>query len=345
MDGYAVRDDDLQSPPASLAVVGVSSPGAAWDGPVTPGTCARIFTGAQVPAGADRVIIQERVRRQGDVAIVDQQPGADRFIRRCASDFGVGDELLAGGRLLDPRALVAAAAADAAEVEVFRRPSLRILSTGDELAEPGSAREIAGAIPDSVSLGVAALAEDWGARCAGHSRMADELATMQASAAEAIQGTDVVVVTGGASVGEKDFAKAMFEPLGLQLIFSKVSIKPGKPAWLGRVRGCFIMGLPGNPTSAMVTARLLLAPLLALLQGRSLDAALSWNSGTLGSSLPPCGDRETFHRGVLRNGIVDLLPNQDSGAQRALAEATILMRQRAHSPALASGEMVDTLDF
>ena len=345
MDGYAVRDGDLHSFPARLDVVGVSSPAAGWNGMIGPGTCVRIFTGAPIPAGADRAIMQELVHREGSIALVDAQPGADRFVRCQGSDFAAGDELLAAGRWLDPRALVAAAAADVAELEVFRRPSVRILSTGDELAEPGFAMERAGAIPDSVSFGVAALAEQWGAKCTGTTRLADQLAPMEAAAAEATHDADVVVVTGGASVGEKDFARAMFEPLDLEIIFSKLSIKPGKPAWFGRVGDCFVVGLPGNPTSALVTARLLLAPLLARLQGRQVEAALSWKSRPLNSLLLPCGDRETFHRGIVHDGLVRVLPDQDSGAQRALAEADVLVRQRAHSPALSPGEMVETLAF
>ena len=143
------------------------------------------------------------------------------------------------------------------------RPRLHILSTGDELAEPGTARERADAMPESVSFGVAALAQELGAECVGRTRVRDDLPRMEDVARAAIDDADLVVVTGGASVGEKDFAKTMFEPLGLELVFSKVSIKPGKPVWLGRVGQTLVMGLPGNPTSALVTARLLLAPLLA----------------------------------------------------------------------------------
>jgi molybdopterin molybdotransferase len=345
MDGYAVREEDLGRLPARLRVVGVSSPGAGWSGTVAPGTCARIFTGAPVPAGADRVIIQENVRRDGEVAVVDEHSGVEPYIRQRGSDFAVGDELLPAGRILDPRALVAAAAADVGELEVYRQPRLHILSTGDELAEPGSARETVEAIPDSVTFGVAALAEQWGARCVGRSRLRDDLASMQSSAFEVVQGADVIVVTGGASVGEKDFAKAMFEPLGLQLIFSKVAIKPGKPAWLGRADRCLVVGLPGNPTSAMVTARLMLTPLLSLLGGRELEGALDWTPLPLASPLQSCGARETFHRASLRSGTVEVLSFQDSGAQKALADADVLVRQAAHSPAVPAGAMVEIIAF
>ena len=167
MDGYAIREEDLERLPALLQLAGGSFAGSGWEGSVEPGTCVRIFTGAPVPRSADRVVIQENVRTSGNAAIIDEHPGAARHIRMRASDFAAGDELLAAGRLLDPRALVAAAAADLAKLEVCRRPRVAILSTGDELAEPGTARERADAIPESISFGAAALAAQWGAQCIG----------------------------------------------------------------------------------------------------------------------------------------------------------------------------------
>jgi len=168
---------------------------------------------------------------------------------------------------------------------------------------------------------------------------------MQAAAESALEQADLIVVTGGASVGEKDFAKAMFEPAGLNLIFSKVAIKPGKPVWLGRARDTLVMGLPGNPTSAMVTARLLLAPLLAGLSGRPIETALRWRSAPLASALKECGPRETFHRARSAEGGTEILSFQDSSAQKVLAEADLLVRQPANAPALSPGDFVDVLDF
>jgi molybdopterin molybdotransferase len=345
MDGYAVRESDLGTFPASLPVTGESFAGASWNGTMSQGTCIRIFTGAPVPSGANRVVIQENVRREADVAIIDADPGPARHIRTRSSDFATGDELLPAGRELDARVIVAAAAADVGEVEVYCQPRLHILSTGDELAEPGTARDIANAIPDSVSLGVAALAEQWGAFPAKRTRLRDDLRAMESAAAIAVENADIVVVTGGASVGEKDFAKAMFEPLGLELIFSKVALKPGKPVWLGCAEDKLVIGLPGNPTSAMVTARLLLAPLLAGMSGQPIEAALRWRGAGLASALSQCGERETFHRARWIGGSAEVLTNQDSGAQRALADAELLVRQRANSAALERGAQVEVLDF
>jgi molybdopterin molybdotransferase len=345
MDGYGLRDADLGDFPVSLRVVAESFAGKGWRGKIRPGQCVRIFTGAPVPSGADRVIIQENVCRDGDTVIIGEQPGAARHVRKRASDFSTGEEILSSGRLLDERAIVAAAAADVAEVDVYRRPLLHIISTGDELAEPGTAAQRDDAIPESVSFGVAALARQWGAQCVGRTRLPDDLKEMHRAGAAATEAADIVVVTGGASVGEKDFAKAMFAPLGLELIFSKVAIKPGKPVWLGHARNKLVIGLPGNPTSALVTARLMLAPLLAGLTGQRIEQALAWRKLLLAAPLGACGSRETFHRARLTNGEAELLSFQDSGAQKALAEANLLVRQRVNSAAIERGQEVEVLDF
>jgi len=345
MDGYAVREADLDAFPARLPIAGKSFAGRGFAAPLPVGQCVRIFTGAPVPEGADRVVIQENVEREDDIAVIAADPGAARHIRPRGLDFAAGDRLLEPGRLLDPRALVAIAGADLAQVEVHVRPRLAILGSGDELAEPGQASAIAGAIPESVSLGVAALATDWGARIVARRRLRDELVSMRAAAVEALEAADLVVVTGGASVGEKDFAKAMFEDAGLELIFSKVAIKPGKPVWLGRAHGRLVIGLPGNPTSALVTARLLLAPLLAGLTGRGPGEALRWRQLPLANVAPACKGRETFARARWHSGAAELLANQDSSAQRMLAAADLLVRRRPGSPVAWAGALVETLDF
>ena len=344
MDGYAVRECDLRAFPVNLLVSGESYPGNPFPTRIEPGHAVRIFTGAPIPPDADRVVIQENVRRDGDVAIIDELPGRGRHIRPAGSDFREQETLLPAGTVLSPRALVAAAAADAATVMAHRRPRVAALATGDELADPGSARRELGKIPESVSPGVIALVAEWGARPLLRSRLADRLEDMEGPAAEAVASADLVVVTGGASVGERDFARAMFGDR-LELIFSKVAIKPGKPVWLGRVGRTWIMGLPGNPTSAMVTARLLLAPLLCGLTGRQCRDALAWGRAPLRAALGPAGGRETFSRGSLEEGAVLLTDNQESGAQRALAAADILIRRPAGHIGFGAGEMVDVLSF
>jgi molybdopterin molybdotransferase len=345
MDGYAVRSADVARGGARLKLVGQSFPGAGFDGEVGPGQTARIFTGAPVPAGADRVVIQENVRRDADVAqVADAQTGVTH-IRPTGSDFRAGDVLLPAGRRLDFRAMVAAGAADRAEVEVYRRPGVIVLGTGDELLEPGKAHESRYGIPESVSLGVAALAAAWGGQTLARRRLADDLPALKAAARQALEEADVVVVTGGASVGERDFAKAMFEDAALELVFSKVEIKPGKPVWLGKALGKLVLGLPGNPTSAMVTGRLFFAPLIAGLSGQAPEAAMRWRRERLGSALPGTGDRETFYRAALGPDGLEVFSDQDSGSQKVLAQADVLIRRRAGSAPAAVGESVDVLDF
>jgi molybdopterin molybdotransferase len=345
MDGYAVREEDLLQFPARLRVIGESFAGSAFVGSAEPGCSVRIFTGAPVPEYADRVVIQEVVRREDDVAVIDDFPGPAKHIRSRGFDFREGALLIEAGTRLGYRELVAAAGGDMAELAVWRRPTVMILGTGDELAKPGSAAGKPGAIPESVSFGVAALAEDWGASVLERLHLPDDLQAMEKAAAQALEQADLVVVTGGASVGEKDFAKAMFESQGLELMFSKVAIKPGKPVWLGRARGKLVMGLPGNPTSALVTARLLLAPLVAGLSGLDPHSALRWRKAPLLAQLPACGDRETFVRAREFQDGVEAVSNQDSSAQKTLVEAGLLLRRRAGTGPASAGDLVSVLEF
>lgn len=345
MDGYAVREADLRALPARLRITASSFAGNAAPGRLGPGECARIFTGGPLPDGADRVVVQEEVRADGEYAWFEQKLSAGRHIRRRGSDFTCAEVLLEAGRRLDPRALVAAAAADPTSLTVWRRPRLAILATGDELVEPGTAAERPGAIPDSVSAALAALAGSSGAIVTSARLLGDDLALLERAAADALGRADLVLVVGGASVGARDFGKAMFDPAGLELCFSKVSIKPGKPLWLGRAAGRIVLGLPGNPTSALVTARLFLVPLVIGLGGGDAAAAVRWKPAELAGPIEACGGRETFYRGRWREGRVEPLPNQDSGAQKALAAAELLLRRRAGAPAGIAGETVEILDF
>jgi molybdopterin molybdotransferase len=346
-DGYAVRDADLGTLPVRLRVLSGHGADSRFEKAldVGQGECARILTGAPIPPGADRVIMQECVRREDGTIVVESPPERERWIRPFASDFAQGDTLVAALEELGPRTIVAAAAADIDSVEVYRQPRVHIICTGDELVPAGAARLRDGAMPETASLGVAALARRWGAQDASRTLLRDDLPAIEAAAAAAIERADIVITIGGASVGDKDFARSAFEPIGLELLFSKIAMKPGKPAWLGRAQGKLILGLPGNPTSAMVTARILMAPLLVAMSGRPVELALAWRSVELGTPLPACAGRETFHRACLREGRAHVLGNQDSGAQGALRDADLLVKQPADSPALEAGKKIDALDF
>lgn len=345
MDGYAVHEADLTTVPVALPVAEAIFAGASAPLPLARRTCARIFTGAPVPAGADRVVIQEDVRVEDGAAVFDRSPSGGRHIRAAGSDFESGETLLEAGRCLDFRAMVALAAADRDRVRVYRRPRVAILSTGDELVEPGRALEVPGAIAESVSFGVAGLVRAWGGDVVRRARLADVPEALEAAAEAALAAADVVVVTGGASVGERDYARSMFASSGLEEVFTKVAIKPGKPVWVARAGTRLVVGLPGNPTSAMVTARLFLAPLLAGLAGRDPLSALAWRDAILATPLGAVGPRETLERARRVDGGVAILGNGDSGAQAALAEADVLIRRFASAPAAAAGETVQILDF
>jgi len=345
MDGYAVRDDDLTDAPVRLAVIGEAYAGQAFDGVLTPRACVRIFTGAVAPAGTDRVVIQEEVEREGPLALFAHPPRGPSNLRLAGSDFKPGDVLVEAGARLNAQRLVAAAAADLAKVSVIVRPRVLVIGTGDELDEPGRPSSLRPGIPESVTFGVAALARAWGGKVVDRWRVGDELSALEKAARSAVELADIVVVTGGASVGDRDFAKTMFAPLDLDLAFSKVAIKPGKPVWLGRARGALIVGLPGNPTSAMVTARLFLAPLIAGLAGLEPGKALGWRHEPLASPLGPCGDRETFARARRLPGGVEPIGDQDASAQKALAMSDVLIRRRPGAPPAKAGTLVETLDF
>ena len=344
MDGYAVRDADMQPVPFNLPVCGESFAGSDPSIVLTPGTACRIFTGAPVPEGADRVIVQENIERDANKARVLRPYGPGRNIRMAGSDFRKGDVLLQAGHRLDWRSMTTAAAADRRDLEVFRAARLVILATGDELAAPGHAHERAGAIPESVSFGIHSLAGGGGAQVLRSLRLPDDRDILRPAANSALADADLVVVIGGASVGEKDYSREMFsEPL--DYVFPKVAIKPGKPVWLAKVGGRLILGLPGNPTSALVTARLFLAPLLAGLSGRNPMDTLAFGSRCCLDALPQTGDRETFLRALRTEAGVTLAISQDSSSQMTLAHSNVLIRREPGAPALVPGEDVTVLDF
>ncbi|MBU2606589.1 MAG: molybdopterin molybdotransferase MoeA [Alphaproteobacteria bacterium] len=344
MDGYAVRDADTQAVPFSLPVGGESFAGSDPSIVLTPGTACRIFTGAPVPEGADRVIVQENIERDGDIARVVRSYGPARHIRQTGSDFRQGDILLPVGHRLDWRSMTSAAAADRRDVEVFRAPRLVILATGDELAAPGQAHERAGAIPESISFAVRSLAEGCGAQVLRSLRLPDDRDILRPAASSALADADLVVVIGGASVGEKDYSREMFSEK-LDYVFPKVAIKPGKPVWLAKVGQRLVLGLPGNPTSALVTARLFLAPLLAGLSGGNPMSALVFYSRRCLDALPETGDRETFLRAIGTEAGVTLSASQDTSSQMTLALSNILICREAGAPAVLPGAVVTVLDF
>jgi len=343
MDGYAVRDADLAAGAATLKVIGQAFAGQPFEGALSPGTCVRIFTGAQTPAGADRVVIQENARQTGWLATLRAGAADKRHIRAAGSDFRPGDVLVEAGQTLTAPRLVAAAAADVAHVDIVPRPRVAILASGDELRAPGDPARLPASVPDTVSLGVAAMIRAFGGEADRPRRLRDDLPDLRQAAAAACEVSDLVVVTGGASVGARDHARTMFEPLGLELIFSKVALRPGKPVWLGRAGRTLVLGLPGNPTAAMVTARLFLVPLVAGLAGRPPRTAMAWGREPLAGGLEASGEWETYILGQSTKAGVAPAAVRDSSSQAALGRADVLIRRRPGAPAAAAGALVETL--
>lgn len=344
MDGYAVRDADLTAEWNTLVVIGESFAGHGFAGVVPAGAAVRIFTGAPVPVGADRVVVQEDTQRIGNQVVLPR-PSGKRHIRLAGSDFAMGDVLVDAGMPLTPGRLLAAAAADSAEVIVFARPRVTIVATGDELRAPGTDPHRQDSIPESVTFGIAALARILGAETHVHPYLPDDLDPLQAAARAILESSDIVVVIGGASVGERDHSRDMFARSGLRIHFSKVLMRPGKPVWFGEAGQARILGLPGNPAAAMVTARLFLAPLIAAMAGRDARTALGWRSRPTVEALEPTGAFDCFLGARLAGDAVSASANRDSSAQRALAATDTLIRRRAHAPAAAPGDLVETLDF
>ncbi len=345
MDGYGVRDSQLKSLPAHLPILKESFAGSPPNQTAPEDGCVRIFTGAPVPAGIDRVIIQENVERDGDTAIFNSPPTGNTNIRKLGSDFKAGDTLLKVGTLLNWRAMTTAAAADQSQLYVTPTPNIVILATGDELMPPGQAHKKAGAIPESVSYGVSSFATEVGANIVRSESLRDALDELKVAAEKALKDADIIVVTGGASVGERDYAKSMFEEFGLDIVFSKVAMKPGKPVWCAKAKNTIILGLPGNPSSALVTARLFLKPLILGLSGRDAKVGSEPNKLPLAKDLPSNGSRENFIRGYLNDGKVHTFSSQDSSLQSTLANADLLIRRPPNAPAAAIGDLVPAYDF
>lgn len=339
MDGWAVRAADT---PGVLRIVGESAAGHGFEGEVGPGEAVRIFTGAAVPAGCDAIVIQEdAVRDAGTVSV--PQVASGHYVRPAGGDFGAGAALLARGVRLDPWRLSLAAAAGRADLRVAARPKVTIFSTGEEIVEapavPGPFQ-----IYDSASQALAALAESWGAEVHRARPVRDDLeATIEALASA---GGDLVVTIGGASVGDHDLVRAAGEALGLDMKVASVAVRPGKPTFFGVLAdGRRMLGLPGNPASAMVCAELFLRPILAACEGA--DPGLRMMGAKLAQPLPANGPREHWMRASLafRDGEVWARPyrDQDSSLVSVFALADALLVRPPGAPAGGEGDVVEVL--
>lgn len=339
MDGYAIRWADRAGP---WTMVGESAAGRSFGGEVGAGQTARIFTGAALPAGADTVIVQEDVGRDGDTVTLvgDGPPREGAHIRMAGLDFAAGDCLGLAGSLVTPARIGLFAAAGHASLPVHRRPRVALLATGDELVPPGT---VPG--PDRIvsSNGVmlAALFTAVGAEVVDGGIIADDRYAL-AAALRAHAGADLLVTIGGASVGDHDHVLPVLRAMGATIDFWKVALRPGKPMLAGTLGGASVVGLPGNPVSSFVCAQLFIVPMLRRMQGAP-DPLPTPIDSKLGADLPANGGRRDYMRGVLSGGTVVAARLQDSSMLRTLADSNVLIVREPGAPAATEGTIVACL--
>lgn len=341
MDGYAVRAADAAKTPARLTVIGEAAAGSPFDMPVKPGEAVRIFTGGVVPPDTDAVVIQENTTRDGDLVIVNEPIATGRNIRRAGIDFREGDVLLHAGRRLTDRDLSLAAGMNYPRLPVHRRPRVAVLATGDELVLPGSDPK-PGQIVLSNGFALHALARQEGADTIDLGIAADTMeATTAAIRRARDSGADILVTTGGASVGDHDLMHVALQAEGVDLAFWKIALRPGKPMMHGRLGDMRVIGLPGNPVSSYVCAFLFMVPLLRALSGRA-DVQHAVEPAVLGNALAANDQRQDYLRASLRRRadgvtVATTVSHQDSSLLANLAVAQALVIRPPFAPATAAG--------
>ena len=344
MDGYAVRAVDVATLPATLKVVGYAPAGHAFDGSVGAGEAVRIFTGAPVPEGADTIVIQENTEQSDEVVrVIDGTAPVGRYIRPAGLDFATGDVLLPSGKVLTARDVGLSAAMNVPWLNVHRKPRISILATGDEIVMPGDpiGRD---QIVSSNALSLAAFITVQGGTPLDLGIAPDEEDGLRALAAGA-RGSDILVTTGGASVGDHDLVQSVLGDIGLEVDFWRIAMRPGKPLMFGRIDGTFLIGLPGNPVSSLVCAIIFLAPAIRKMLG--MDNLLP-ETGTarLGTDLPENDEREDYQRASLsRDDKGDIVATpygkQDSSMFATIARADALVIRKPFASALKAGSAVE----
>ncbi|WP_341212286.1 gephyrin-like molybdotransferase Glp [uncultured Limimaricola sp.] len=338
MDGYAIRDADCTES-ARLTVIGEAAAGHAYPGRIGAQEAVRIFTGAPVPEGADRVVIQEDTTRDGDTVILGPGITDNRNIRPLGADFCVGDTL-AAPRLLRPADLALAAAMNADRLTVSRRPEVAIIATGDELVAPGGDPR-----PDQIIASNAYGLHGMVAQAGGLPRLlpiaGDSMGALR-QAFDLAQGADIVLTIGGASVGDHDLVGAAAAEAGMERAFWKVALRPGKPLMAGRFGEALLLGLPGNPVSSMVCAQVFLVPLIRALSGLA-PAPAPRRLARLAAPLSANGPREHYLRAMSGPKGVTAFSKQDSSLLSVLSEADCLIVQPPGDPARKAGETVEVI--
>ena len=345
MDGYALRHADLATP---LKLVGVSAAGHAYKGSLKAGQAVRILTGAPLPQNADTIVIQENCSLDGNLLTIISPPDLGRNIRPTGLDFRAGDVLIPAGTILNARDIGLAAAGNAAMLRVRKKPRLVLFATGDELVLPGT-RPRADQIVSSNSHALSAMARLWGADVINLGIVADTMKATKAAIRKAFD-ADILITTGGASVGDHDYVKDAFTSCGIKIDFWKIALRPGKPMLFGTRGTLKVLGLPGNPVSALVCARIFLKPLIDLMLGVTSDAVPAF--ARLAALLPANDGRQDYIRAKLTNGpdgtrTVEVSGKQDSSLQRNLRNADCLIVREPHAPEAMAGSLVPVilLDF
>jgi molybdopterin molybdotransferase len=347
MDGYAVRAADAASAGVRLRVTGEVAAGRPFDQVVGPNEAARIFTGGVIPDGADAVIIQEDTIVEGDHICITEAAVAGRHIRRAGVDFRQGDVLLTAGSRLSDRDLSLAAAMNYPRLPIHRQPKVALLATGDELVMPGEVPG-PGQIVYSNGYALRALARAEGADVIDLGIAADTLAATRAGIRRAHDlGADVLVTTGGASVGDHDLVKRALDAEGVAMAFWQIAMRPGKPLMHGRLDAMRVIGLPGNPVSSYVCAFLFLVPLIRKLSGRSTIHHAT-ESALLGCDVAANDQREDYLRARLttrEDGVLVVTPvnHQDSSLLGNLAAAQALLIRPPFAPAAEAGSACNIL--
>ena len=347
MDGYAVRAEDLEEIPATLKIVAEVPAGAGYAGRIEKGEAARIFTGAPMPTGSDTIVIQENTERDGNGVRVLEGARRGRYVRPDGLDFRDGEVLLEPGRRLTARDIGLLAAMNRPWLYVHRRPRIGIMSTGDEIVMPG---EPIGPhqIVSSNALALAAFVAACGGLPLSVGNAPDDPEALRRMAA-ATRGVDMLVTTGGVSVGEHDLVRDALSEDGLDLDFWQIAMRPGKPLMVGRYRGTPMLGLPGNPVSTFVCALLFLKPALARLSGEP-EREEPMPTARLGRPLGENDGRQDYLRARLEraaDGTLEAFPSevQDSSMMRILATADCLVMRPPRAAPAPAGTMVPIIPF
>ncbi|TMV14470.1 gephyrin-like molybdotransferase Glp [Arenibacterium halophilum] len=336
MDGYAVKSAEAELH-GMFRVIGESAAGHGFPGKVGAGQAVRIFTGAPMPEGADFVVIQEDITRRGDVITITDTPGHKTNVRPRGGDFRAGDSIDAP-RLLRPADIALLAAMHVAQVPVRRRPVVALISTGDELVMPDDTPG-ADQITVSNTFGLAAMLGDAGAEVRILPIARDRTESLE-TALNLAQDADLIVTIGGASVGDHDLVGQVAQGAGLERSFYKIAMRPGKPLMAGRLGGSALVGLPGNPVSAMVCGHIFILPMLRVMAGFPPEAPIL-RRATLSEDLAENGPREHYMRAVRDGETIHAFNDQDSAMLGLLSRADALIRRPANDPARTRGEIVD----